>query len=90
MIVLLRIVLRLLADLFAFVALAFRPQRTSAAEILVLRRQLAFSTPLDLDLATLKAFPDAYSATIPPGGGPELTVEDAAKVVLSEGGTCRV
>jgi putative ATP-dependent endonuclease of OLD family len=45
-----------------------------------------FSSPLDLDLAMLKAFPTAYSATIPPGGGPELTVEEAAKVVLSKDG----
>ena len=36
-----QIVLRLLADLVALVALAFRPRRTAPAEILVLRRQLA-------------------------------------------------
>jgi hypothetical protein len=29
-----------------------------------------FSSPLDLDLAMLKAFPDAYAATIPSGRGP--------------------
>jgi putative ATP-dependent endonuclease of OLD family len=45
-----------------------------------------FSSPLDLDLAMLKAFPAAYAATIPPGGGPELTVEESAKAVLSQGG----
>ncbi len=45
-----------------------------------------FSSPLDLDLAMLKAFPAAYAATIPPGGGPELTVEESANVVLSKGG----
>ena len=45
-----------------------------------------FSSPLDLDLAMLKAFPAAYAATIPPGGGPELTVEESAKAVLSPGG----
>jgi putative transposase len=37
---LLQIVLRLLADLLALVALAFRPRRATAAEIPVLRRQL--------------------------------------------------
>ena len=45
-----------------------------------------FSSPLDLDLAMLKAFPDAYEATIPPGGGPELTPEEAASVALSKDG----
>ena len=45
-----------------------------------------FSSPLDLDLAMLKAFPEAYAATIPPGGGPELTIDQAAEVVLSKGG----
>lgn len=45
-----------------------------------------FSSPLDLDLAVLKAFPDAYAATIPSCGGPELTIEEAAKVVLSKDG----
>lgn len=45
-----------------------------------------FSAPLDLDLAMLKAFPAAYAATIPAGGGPELSVDDAATVVLSKGG----
>lgn len=43
-----------------------------------------FSSPLDL--AMLAAIPDAYEATIPAGGGPELTIEEAAKVVLSKNG----
>jgi len=42
-IALLQIVLRLLADLVAMAALAFRPQRAFAAEILVFRRQMALS-----------------------------------------------
>ena len=41
MIVVLRIVLRLLTDLIALTALAFRRRRAAAAEILVLRRQIA-------------------------------------------------
>jgi putative ATP-dependent endonuclease of OLD family len=45
-----------------------------------------FSIPLDLDLAMLKAFPEAYSATIPKGGGPKMTVEKAAEVVLGTAG----
>lgn len=45
-----------------------------------------FSSPLDLDLAMLAAFPEAYTATIPAGGGPELTVEESAEIVLSKGG----
>ena len=40
-IVVLRIVLRLLTDLIALTAVAFRRRRATAAEILVLRRQLA-------------------------------------------------
>jgi len=40
-IALLRIVFRLLADLVGLIALAFRPQQATAAENLVLRRQLA-------------------------------------------------
>jgi putative transposase len=38
---LVQIVLRLLADLLALATLAFRPRSATAAEILVLRRQLA-------------------------------------------------
>jgi putative ATP-dependent endonuclease of OLD family len=45
-----------------------------------------FSWPVDLDLAMLAAFPDAYEAIIPAGGGPELSVEKAAEVVLSKDG----
>jgi len=40
-IVILRIVLRLLTDLVALTAFAFRRRRATAAEILVLRRQIA-------------------------------------------------
>jgi hypothetical protein len=40
-IALLRIVLQLLTDLMALTALAFRQRRATAAEILVLRRQIA-------------------------------------------------
>ena len=45
-----------------------------------------FSEPLDLDMAMLAAYPDAYKAIIPKGGGPMMKPEDAAKVVLGEGG----
>jgi putative ATP-dependent endonuclease of the OLD family len=45
-----------------------------------------FSAPLDLDLTMLAAFPDAYKAAIPQGGGPKMTVANAAKVVLGEAG----
>lgn len=45
-----------------------------------------FSAPLDLDLTMLAAFPDAYKAAIPKGGGPKMTVANAAKVVLGEAG----
>ena len=41
-----------------------------------------FSSPLDLDLAMLKAFPEAYEATIPLGGGPKSTQEKAVAAVL--------
>src|ERR1700736_1959565 len=41
MIALFQIVLRLLIDLIALIALAFRLRRATAAEILVLRRQIA-------------------------------------------------
>ncbi len=46
-----------------------------------------YSAPLDLDLAMLQAFPTAYEAIIPPGGGPELTVEKATEVVLGVAGS---
>ncbi|HHX6879221.1 ATP-dependent nuclease [Metapseudomonas otitidis] len=45
-----------------------------------------FSAPLDLDLAMLKAFPDAYHAIIPNGGGPRMAVDKAAEVVLGTAG----
>lgn len=45
-----------------------------------------FSEPLDLDMAMLAAYPKAYEAIIPKGGGPQMKPEDAAKVVLGEGG----
>ncbi|MHC2467129.1 ATP-dependent nuclease [Bradyrhizobium embrapense] len=45
-----------------------------------------FSAPLDLDMAMLKAYPEAYKAAIPKGGGPKMTPENAAKVVLGEAG----
>ena len=44
------------------------------------------SEPLDLDMTMLAAFPKAYEATIPAGGGPAMTSEDAAKVVLGTAG----
>lgn len=44
-----------------------------------------FSAPLDLDLAMLKAFPEAYKATTPAGGGPKSTPEQAAIAVLGAG-----
>lgn len=45
-----------------------------------------FSDPLDLDMAMLKAFPKAYEAVIPEGGGPSGKKETAANTVLGEGG----
>ncbi len=45
-----------------------------------------FSAPLDLDLAMLKAFPDAYEGIIPKGGGPKMTADKAADVVLGPAG----
>jgi putative ATP-dependent endonuclease of the OLD family len=45
-----------------------------------------FSKPLDLDLAMLTAFPEAYEAIVPKGGGPAMKPDAAAKVVLGEGG----
>ncbi|MRV70613.1 AAA family ATPase [Duganella sp. FT92W] len=44
-----------------------------------------YSAPLDLDMAMLAAFPDAYQATIE-GTGPRMKNEDAAEVVLGSGG----
>jgi putative transposase len=56
-IVLLRIVLRLLADLVGLIALSVRPRRAIEAENLVLRRQLALfkergMKPRRIDVAT--------------------------------------
>lgn len=45
-----------------------------------------FSTPLDLDLAMLAAFPAAYETVVPEVGGPKMDVETAAAAVLGEGG----
>ena len=45
-----------------------------------------FSSPLDLDLAMLAAFPEAYMAIIPAGGGPRTTVEKAAEAVFGMAG----
>lgn len=45
-----------------------------------------FSGPLDLDMAMLTAFPTAYEAIIPKGGGPSMEADEAAKVVLGTGG----
>lgn len=45
-----------------------------------------YSAPLDLDLAMLAAFPDAYEATIPKGGGPKMAADKAAEVVLGTAG----
>ncbi len=45
-----------------------------------------FSSPLDVDLAMIAAFPDAYAKIVPPGGGPKMTIEKAAEAILGEGG----
>jgi putative ATP-dependent endonuclease of the OLD family len=45
-----------------------------------------FSEPLDLDLTMLAAFPEAYKAVIPEGGGPKMTAEKAAEAVLGRSG----
>jgi putative ATP-dependent endonuclease of OLD family len=45
-----------------------------------------FSEPLDLDMAMLAAFPKAYEATIPKSGGPKMTPDAAAAIVLGDGG----
>ena len=47
---------------------------------------LYFSGPLDLDMAMLKAYPKAYEAVIPAGGGPSGKKETAVNAVLGEGG----
>jgi putative ATP-dependent endonuclease of OLD family len=45
-----------------------------------------FSEPLDFDLMMLRAFPEAYAATIPVGGGPRSTLEKAAEAALGTAG----
>jgi putative ATP-dependent endonuclease of OLD family len=50
------------------------------------RHHVYFSAPLDLDLCMLSAFPDAYEKVIPEGGGPKMTADEAAKVVLGTAG----
>ena len=45
-----------------------------------------FSAPLDLDLAMLEAFPGAYEAIIPKGGGPKMAADKAAEVALGTAG----
>ena len=45
-----------------------------------------FSAPLDLDLCMLAAFPAAYKAIIPSGGGPKMAADKAAEVVLGTAG----
>ncbi|WPX77654.1 ATP-dependent nuclease [Pseudomonas sp. MH9.3] len=45
-----------------------------------------FSSPLDLDLAMLEAFPAAYAAIVREGGGPRMAADKAAEVVLGTAG----
>ena len=45
-----------------------------------------FSSPLDVDLAMIAAFPDAYAKLVPQGGGPRMTIEKAAEAILGQGG----
>ena len=45
-----------------------------------------FSEPLDLDLAMLSAFPEAYAAPIHKGGGPKMKADKAADAVLGTSG----
>jgi putative ATP-dependent endonuclease of OLD family len=45
-----------------------------------------FSVPLDLDLAMLQAFPDAYAAIVPKDGGPKSDADKAAEAVLGAAG----
>ena len=46
-----------------------------------------FSSPLDFDLMMLAAFPEAYVALEPARGGPMLTEDKAAQVVLGADGS---
>ncbi|KAA8699621.1 ATP-dependent nuclease [Pseudomonas cannabina] len=45
-----------------------------------------FSSPLDLDLAMLEAFPAAYAAIVPERGGSRMAADKAAEVVLGTAG----
>ena len=45
-----------------------------------------FCWPLDLDLAMLEAFPEAYQSTIV-GSGPQMSQDSATQVVLGNNGT---
>ncbi|CRM05822.1 putative ATP-binding protein involved in virulence [Pseudomonas sp. 24 E 1] len=45
-----------------------------------------FSSPLDLDLAMLEAFPAAYTAIVREGGGPRMAADKAAEVALGTAG----
>lgn len=45
-----------------------------------------YSAPLDLDMEMLSAYPSAYEAIIPTGGGPSLTPDEAVAVVLGKDG----
>ena len=50
------------------------------------RHGVFFSSPLDFDLTLLAAFPEAYTAIVPKGGGPRMTTEKAAEAVLGTAG----
>ena len=45
-----------------------------------------FSSPLDFDMTMLEAFPEAYEALVPAGGGPRMKADKAATVVLGAEG----
>jgi putative ATP-dependent endonuclease of OLD family len=45
-----------------------------------------FSAPLDLDLCMLAAFPAAYAAVVPKGGGAKMAADKAAEAVLGTAG----
>lgn len=63
------------------------PEKNLSAWIARVRQYgVYFSEPLDLDLSMLAAFPEAYEALIPSGGGPKTKPEDAASAVLGEAG----
>ena len=62
------------------------PRRSCAAGSFSQEYGVFFSEPLDLDLAMLAAFPAAYAATIPTGGGPKMAADKAAEAVLGTSG----